>query len=111
MRLYSDDTHWTEVGFDQSKAEFYIDRTRSGLTISPDFPARTAAPIVAGRRMDLRLIVDRSSVEAFVQDGTIVMTDLIYPASIGNRIQVFADTGSTLRVNGEAHELRSIWNQ
>jgi fructan beta-fructosidase len=111
LRLYSDDTHWTEIGFDRRKDEFYIDRTRSGLTISPDFSARTVAPLIAGRPMNLTLIVDRSSVEAFVQDGTIVMTDLIYPPSNDSRIQVFSNASSTLHVKGEAHGLRSIWNQ
>ncbi len=111
LRLYSDDTHWTEIGFDRRKAEFYMDRTRSGLTISPDFPARTTAPLIAGRPINLTLIADRSSVEAFAQDGTIVMTDLIYPPSTDNRIQVFSSRGSILHVKGETHELRSIWNQ
>jgi len=111
LRLYTDDTHWTEIGFDRRRAEFYIDRTKSGLTVSPDFPTRTTAPLVAARPMDLTLIIDRSSVEAFVQDGTIVMTDLIYPPSAHNRIQVFSNLGSTVTVKGEAHELRSIWNQ
>ena len=27
VRLYSDETHWTEIGFDHHKAEFYIDRS------------------------------------------------------------------------------------
>lgn len=111
LRLYTDDAHWTEIGFDRSKGEFYMDRTRSGLTISPDFPARTTAPLVAGRPMNLTLVVDRSSVEAFVQDGTVVMTDLIYPASINIRVQAFSKPGSSLQVKGEAHELRSIWGQ
>lgn len=111
LRLYSDATHWTEIGFDRSRSEFYIDRTRSGLAISSDFRARTSAPLVPGRPMNLTLIVDRSSVEAFVQDGTIVMTDLIYPPSSKNRVQIFSNAGSTLLAKGKIHELHSIWSK
>jgi fructan beta-fructosidase len=49
IRLYSDEQHWTEIGFDRNKEEFYIDRTRSGAIVSADFPARTRAPLAAGR--------------------------------------------------------------
>ena len=49
VRLYSDEQHWTEIGFDTNKREFYIDRTRSGAIVSADFPARTRAPLAAGR--------------------------------------------------------------
>jgi fructan beta-fructosidase len=49
VRLYSDEQHWTEIGFDTNKEEFYIDRTRSGAIVSGDFPARTRAPLAADR--------------------------------------------------------------
>ena len=106
VRLYSDEKHWTEVGFDTNKKEFYIDRTKSGTAITPDFPRRTKAPLVAGRPYDLRIIVDRSSVEAYAQDGTIAMTDLIFPLADNNTVKVFPEkTKST----GHAWLLKSIW--
>src|SRR5438067_8208037 len=43
IRLYTDDQHWTEIGFDRSKGEFYMDRTKSGRAITADFPTRTTA--------------------------------------------------------------------
>ena len=81
VRLYSDEQHWTEVGFDTAMKQFYIDRTHSGGEVSADFPARTTAPLAAGRPYDLTLVVDRSSVEAYAQNGTIAMTNLIFPTS------------------------------
>lgn len=79
VRVYSDEHHLTEIGFDTQRGEFYIDRTKSGLTVAPEFPAKTVAPLVAGRPYDLTLVVDRSSIEAYAQSGTIVMTNLLYP--------------------------------
>ncbi len=96
VKLYSDEQHWTEIGFDTSKKEFYIDRTRSGGQIIPDFPIRTTAPMTTDRPYDLTLIVDRSSLEAYAQDGTIAMTNLIYPSSPNLTIQIFPKDARTL---------------
>jgi sucrose-6-phosphate hydrolase SacC (GH32 family) len=109
VRLYSDGDHWTEIGFDRQKGAFYIDRTRSGGEIAPEFPARTIAPLVASRPLDLKLIVDRSSVEAYAQDGTIAMTDLIFPPTKSSRIEVFSSDGKAVSVKGQSWKLGSIW--
>jgi fructan beta-fructosidase len=109
VRLYADEQHWTEIGFDQAKKEFYIDRTRSGTIISAEFPGRTTAPLIASRPYDLRLIVDRLSVEAYAQNGTIVMTDLIFPPSQSNRVESFSGSGKAVLVKGDIWRLRSIW--
>lgn len=59
----SDFTPMSSIGqrsaLTRTRGEFYIDRTRSGATVSADFPVRTTAPLAAGRPYDLRLIVDR----------------------------------------------------
>jgi fructan beta-fructosidase len=109
IRIYTDEQHWTEIGFDEPKGEFYLDRTRSGAAITPDFAAKTTAPLIASRSYDLRLIVDRSSVEAYAQNGTITMTDLIFPPSQSSRIALFSTTGKAVSVKGNLWKLRSIW--
>jgi fructan beta-fructosidase len=111
VRLYSDGEHWTEVGFDLNKKEFYIDRTRSGGEVSAEFPARTTAPLVLSRGFDLTLIVDRSSVEAYAQDGTIAMTDLIFPASSTVDVRVFPGGEKKIPADVKVWELRSIWQE
>jgi fructan beta-fructosidase len=111
LRVYTDDHHWTEIGFDQPKREFYMDRTKSGEVITPDFPATTTAPLVPSRPYDLQLIVDRSSIEAFAQNGTIAMTNLVFPthASQSSRIEFFSASGKKILLKGESWKLRSIW--
>lgn len=111
IRLYSDDQHWTEIGFDPPKSEFYIDRTHSGRNISSNFPARTAAPLAKDRPYDLKLIVDRSSVEAYAQNGTIAMTNLIYPPTGKNKIRFFSGNTQPVEISGHLWNLKSIWNQ
>jgi fructan beta-fructosidase len=109
IRLYSDQLHWTEIGFDTNKGVFYIDRSRSGAMISESFAARTEAPLAPGRPYDVRLIVDRSSVEAFAQNGTIAMTDLIFPVSSKSSVQTFPREAGATAVTGRMWTLRSIW--
>ncbi len=109
LRIFSDDTHFTEIAFDRAKNQFYIDRTKSSRDIAPDFPAHTAAPLTLTRPYDLKLIVDRSSVEAFAQDGTIAMTDLIFPLTPTSRIEAFTATGKTIPIKGTLYPLHSIW--
>ncbi|XWK70861.1 GH32 C-terminal domain-containing protein [Tunturiibacter gelidiferens] len=77
--------------------------------MSADFPTRTKAPLVTTRPYDLTLIVDRSSVEAFAQDGTIAMTDLVFPVSNNLQIQIFPDNAKPIQSEGQLWELKSIW--
>ena len=109
VRLFTDEQHWTELGFDQPKGEFYMDRTKAGATVSRDFPASTTAPLLASRTFDLKLIVDRCSMEAFAQNGTIAMTNLIFPPSQNNKLAFFTSTGKPVSVTGKIWPLRSIW--
>lgn len=109
IRLYSDDRHWTEIGFDRERHQFYMDRTKSGETIADGFASRTTAPLAAGRSFDLTLVVDRSSVEAYAQDGTIAMTDLIFPASDRSRVELFSKSGKPVAAKASAWKLRSTW--
>ena len=105
VRLYSDDQHWMEIGFDPGAGQFYLDRTKSSIEVAKGFPARTKAPLKAGRSNDLELIVDRSSVEAYAQGGTIAMTNLYFPPSNKQRIETFGDGTA----HGAIYLLRPIW--
>jgi len=109
VRIYSDDQHWTEIGFDIAKRELYIDRTRSGETSIPGFGTKTTAPLAPGRPHNAKVIVDRSSVEVFAQNGTIAMTNLIYPPSASNRIVFFPSDRETMKPHAHLWRLASIW--
>ncbi len=106
VRLYSDQAHWTEVGFDLNRQTMWMDRTHSGIQITSDFPTRTEAPISLNRPYDVRLVLDRISVEAFAQSGTVAMTNLVFPLSPMLTVRAFADNKNT-RVTGEGWHLQS----
>ena len=89
--------------YDVPRKQFVMDRSKSGkVDFSSDFPAVTVAPATADKEMTLRLFVDRSSVEAFGEDGKFVITNLVFPSETYNKMCFESDkdgyTVKTLRV-------------
>jgi len=110
VRVYSDPDHWTEAGYDLQKRTFYVDRVHSGIDVAPGFLTRTEAPVVTVRALDMHLILDRSSIAAFAQAGTITMTDLIFPHGTAARVEFFRTGGKApVSLKGTAWRLRSVW--
>ena len=67
--------------YDVVRKQFVMDRSASGIVgFSRDFPAVTVAPVRNTDQIHLRLFIDRSSVEAFGEEGEYVMTNLVFPA-------------------------------
>jgi len=65
-----------------------IDRSQAGKAdFHPDFAAIHSAPM-SWSAIDLRIFLDASSVELFVNDGELVMTSLVFPTSPWKEIKV-----------------------
>lgn len=62
-------------------------------------------------RLELHLLVDRSSVEIFVNGGRRIMSALTFPADDQTGIELFAAGGRAKVVQMTAWELASIWNE
>ena len=74
--------------YDAQKHTFAMDRTKSGdVSFSEAFPCVTTAP-THGALKQLRLFVDRCSLEAFDADGRMAMTNLVFPTEPYNIIKV-----------------------
>ncbi len=74
--------------YDASKQTFAMDRTKSGnVGFSEDFPCVTKAPTY-GKVKQLRIFIDRCSIEAFDADGKMAMTNLVFPSEPYNTIKV-----------------------
>ena len=81
--------------YDVATRQFVMDRSRSGDTsFSRDFPALTAAPVPASDDIELRIFVDRSSIEAFGDGGKFVMTNLVFPSEPYNSMKLSSVRGS-----------------
>ena len=81
--------------YDTATRQFVMDRSNSGETsFSPDFPAMTVAPAADVDDIRLRLFVDRSSIEAFVDGGKFVMTNIVFPSEPYNKMKFESVRGS-----------------
>lgn len=86
----------TLIGYDPVKQEVYVDRTRSGKTdFKKEFAGRFSAPLkreeIANGRIKMQVFVDRSSVEVFVNDGQVTLTNLIFPRPDSQGFAFFGD--------------------
>lgn len=79
--LLNDKGEKVSMYYDLNRKQFVMDRSESGtVDFSKDFPAVTVAPVNVDKELTLRLFVDRSSIEAFGEDGKFVMTNLVFPS-------------------------------
>lgn len=81
--------------YDPAAATFVFDRTESGLSdFSIDFPATTVAPTFSNNgKLTLDIYIDRSSIEIFGNDGRFAMTNLVFPSSPYDTIEISASKG------------------
>ena len=81
--------------YDVVRKQFVMDRSASGIVgFSRDFPAVTVAPVRNTDQIHLRLFIDRSSVEAFGEEGEYVMTNLVFPSDTYNKMTFESDKKS-----------------
>jgi len=74
--------------YDAQKQTFSMDRKKSGdVSFSEAFPCVTTAPTYGSIRQ-LRLFIDRCSIEAFDSEGKMAMTNLVFPSEPYNNIKV-----------------------
>ena len=74
--------------YDASKQTFTMDRTKSGdVSFSEAFPCETVAPTY-GTIKQLRIFIDRCSIEAFDAEGKMAMTNLVFPSEPYTNIKV-----------------------
>ena len=72
--------------FDAAAGTFTMDRTAAGKSdFHKEFPAVTVAPTAASGRVELRLLLDSCSIEAFGPD--FAMTNLVFPSAPYNEIR------------------------
>lgn len=79
--LNNDKGEKVTVEYDSSTDTLSMNRHESGTTgFSNEFACRTAAPVLGGTLKELRMFVDKSSIEIFANGGRTVMTNIVFPS-------------------------------
>jgi len=73
--------------YDAAESTFAMDRTRSYASFSEAFPCKTVAPVY-GDIKQLRIFIDKCSIEAFDAEGKMAMTNLVFPNEPYNTLKV-----------------------
>ncbi|MEW6305673.1 MAG: glycoside hydrolase family 32 protein [Verrucomicrobiota bacterium] len=102
----------TAVRFDIAKGELTLDRTKSGrVDFHREFPTVSRAPVrLLGDRLKLRVFVDTSSIELFVNDGETVLTSLILPGPESRGLELNVEQGTLKRVTFDVWDLKPAWH-
>lgn len=111
IELRNKENESVRIGYNPTKNEFYINRSQLQQTgFSKDFAAVHKAPRAAtGKLLTMHLYIDKSSVELFADNGSLVMTDLFFPVSEFSSLIIFPDKGTKALQNGKLYTLKSIW--
>ncbi|MCA8994763.1 MAG: glycoside hydrolase family 32 protein [Planctomycetaceae bacterium] len=113
IRIRTGEEEFTEVGYDQNQLGVYVDRRKSGnVDFHSAFPGRHDAParLVDGS-LKLRIFVDRSTIEVFVNDGEAVISDRVFPSSQQPLIEAFCGDETAKITNVQLHQLKSVWRE
>lgn len=80
VRFSNSSNEVVEIGYQADSNRYYIDRRFSGLTgFHPLFASRSLAPRISTRSLiEMEIILDRSSVELFADEGLTTMTAIYF---------------------------------
>ena len=80
ITLSNSRNEYLTISYNKTTGVLKFDRTHSGdCSFSPDFAAKTSVKVPGGSRQ-LRIFIDRCSIEVFDSEGKAVMTNLVFPS-------------------------------
>ena len=97
VRRSADGSEEVRIAYEPATRTLTVDRSRSGgVDFSPEFTTVHRAQVPASAvedGLDLRILVDRSSVEVFAAGGAVTFSDVVLPAGDSDGIALFAAGG------------------
>jgi len=101
------------IGFNSHSKQVFISRMQNSgkIDFSGDFTGMHTAPYHISEDGEIRLhaFIDLSSIELFVDQGVLVMTELCFPESGFQTISTYRSHESVNLKEGNIYTLKSIW--
>ncbi len=100
-----------DIGYNKQTNRFFIDRTHAGKS---DFRAESAPKHgvdIPEKLSDIKLTIfyDHSTLEVFMNDGRWLMTDLVFPLQLFNKIKVNIPGNSGEMEHLKVERINSVW--
>lgn len=110
IRLENQSGEFVDIEIDHQQSKVLLNRSNSGETsFSEHFgKVQKAELATTSDSYNVTIIVDRSSLELFINDGTTTMTALVFPKSVYETLRVGPDSQSLHQVSIE--RLGSVWS-
>ena len=106
FHLYNTLGEEVSFSYDVEAKLFSMNRIKSGaVSFSKSFAVITSAPIELRNVYTLRLLVDKSSIEAFGGEGEFAMTNLVFPEEPYNQIKFYSREGSVRVLSMNVYKL------
>ena len=84
----------TVIGYDAANHQLYVDRTNSGGKLNERKLKQIIDLKNDNKTVKLTILLDKSSLEVFVNDGEAALTTYIYPGENADKIAAFANGGN-----------------
>ena len=111
IKISNDLDEFTLLQIDPKKEEITFDRRQSG---QKDFSEKFANKIhtlpfqASNKSTDIKIILDRSSIEIFIDQGRYVMTEQVFPNAAYTRLNILSEEPMNIeKLN--INQLKSIW--
>lgn len=93
-------------------ASLYVDNQAGRLVLARDYPqwqltGSRSVPLPAGEQLQLRIFIDSSSLEVFVNDGEFALSSRIYPDPHQRELSLFSQNGHARVRQACAWEMKS----
>lgn len=99
------------VGYNTKTSCMYIDRTNCTDATIPNFSKILYAPVAPeNNQIEMRIFVDKSSIEVFTNSGKAVFTVLTYPAEQQTGLEVFSENSNETTLNFNGWMMGSMWS-
>ncbi|MEZ4810789.1 MAG: glycoside hydrolase family 32 protein [Allomuricauda sp.] len=109
FELSNDKGEELRFGYDAVENNFFVDRRKSGKV---DFHKEFAEKISIGPRLSQKdshnadILLDKTSIELFFDDGETVMTEIFFPSTPYSRLSVTAENGALVLDDLEINQLK-----
>lgn len=100
-----------KIGYDSIKKAFFVDNTQNGWqSPNKDFAVISYAPFdLKNRKVNMRIFIDRSSIELFTENDEVVFTNQVFPTETYTKLEAFSEKGKVTLNSAELISLKRIW--
>ncbi|MFC0773011.1 glycoside hydrolase family 32 protein [Terrimonas alba] len=95
LKLLKSKNEVTIIKYDNNLKQLQLDRSKSGnVNFHPKFSSVEQADVsLVGGKIKLNILVDKSVIEVFANDGLVTISDLVFPLEKEGGIQLFSEGG------------------